>query len=265
MEQLAEKRMYAEGDCQPQIEVRYHAVPFDHADSFALDMLAEILNGRTGRLYKKLVEGAEIASRARAGLDARKYGGAFSFSAECKGDATPEQLEQGWYGVLAEIQEEPVGERELQKVKNQVLADSYRRLQSNFFLMIQLGLYEALGGWEYINESPAKLQAVTAEDLQRVARKYFEPTNRSVAVYTRKAGAAPEDPELAALPPEARAMVQQAAAQFAAMEDLAQLETIRAQLAGSLDQAPADRRPVLELLLTRIDDRIAELSAAADQ
>ena len=43
--------------------------------------------------------------------------------------------------LLAEVrklQKEPVGERELQKVKNQFLADSFRRLQSNFFLLLQL-------------------------------------------------------------------------------------------------------------------------------
>ena len=62
MPQLAEKRMDASCDCQPQIEIRYHTVPFRHHDSYALDVLSGLLNGRSGRLYKSLVLDREIAS-----------------------------------------------------------------------------------------------------------------------------------------------------------------------------------------------------------
>jgi predicted Zn-dependent peptidase len=124
MPQTAETRLRAECDCQPQIEVRYHTVPFNHADSFALEIMAEILNGRTGRLYKSMIEGKKIASDASASISSfggpAKYAGYFSFRAEVKGDAAPEQLEEAWYEELAKLRAEPVAERELQKVKNQV-------------------------------------------------------------------------------------------------------------------------------------------------
>ena len=81
MPQQAEKRMVAECDCQPQIEVRYHTVPFRHRDSYALDVLAGLLNGRTGRLYKSLVLEDEIASNAGAGQVSNKWAGYFSVSA----------------------------------------------------------------------------------------------------------------------------------------------------------------------------------------
>ncbi len=55
VEQLAEQRMNATGDFPPAIEVRYHTVPAGHVDSYPLDMLAEVLNDRTGRLYRGLV------------------------------------------------------------------------------------------------------------------------------------------------------------------------------------------------------------------
>ena len=48
VEQRAQMRMDAQCDCQPQVEVRYHTVPFGHVDSFALERMAEVLNGRTG-------------------------------------------------------------------------------------------------------------------------------------------------------------------------------------------------------------------------
>jgi len=265
IEQKAEMRMYAECDCQPQVEVRYHAVPFNHEDSFALEMMAQILNGRTGRLYKKMVEGEEIASSASAAVDQRKYAGAFSFRAETKGDASPEDLENAWYEVLGELQEVTVPDRELQKVKNRVLANSYRRLQSNFFLLVQLGLFEALGDWEYINEQPEKMQAVTAEDIRRVANEYFDKTNRAVAIYTRKAGTTPEDPALLALDPQFRGMAKQQAAQIEQTDDLSRLRAAEAQMTNQKAQAPEQFRPVIDYLMGKIRERIEELEGASGE
>lgn len=265
MPQTAEKRFYAQCDCQPQIEIRYHAVPFNHADSFALEVMTRLLNGRTGRLYKAMVEGKQIASSASANTSGfggpAKYAGYVSFDAEVKGDATPEQLEQAWYEELTKLQNETVGERELQKVKNQIAAEAYRRLQSNFFLMLQLGYYEGLGRWEYINESPAKLQAVTPHDIQRVAKEYFEPTNRSVAIYTRKAGAAAEsdDPELAALDPQARAGIKQMLSQLSNVKDPGRLQMMIGALEMGRAQASAEERPALEYVIKKVKERLAEL------
>ena len=264
MPQQAEMRMYAEGDLQPQVEVRYHAVPFGHKDGYALQMLSEVLNGRTGRLYKSLVEGKEIASSAMAGVDARKYGGAFSFTAQTKGDATPEDLEAGWYEVLADLQENLVPERELQKVKNGVAADSYRRLESNFFLMIQLGWLESLGDWNMINEGPKRLQAVTAEQIREVANKYFDKTNRSVAIYTRSEDAPPVDPELAGLDPQMQAMVKQAIGQIAATTDIDALSENLAQMESRMDQMPPEFKPMMQIIARKARERIAELEAAQD-
>jgi predicted Zn-dependent peptidase len=184
--QLAEQRMNAAGDFPPAIEIRYHTVPAGHVDSYPLDMLSELLNERTGRLYTGLVEGRGIAGSARSSSDTRKYAGLFSFEAETRGDATPEQLEAAWYEELAKLQQAEVPERELRKVKNRVAAGNYRRLENNMSLLIQLAFAEAVLDWREINDGPKKYEAVTAADIQRVAKKYFAPTNRSVAVYRRQ-------------------------------------------------------------------------------
>jgi predicted Zn-dependent peptidase len=259
--QLAEMRMNAECDCQPSVEVRYHTVPFRHRDSYALDVLSSILNGRTGRLYKSMVEGGEIASSASAQQDSRKYGGAFSFSAEVKGDATPAQLEEAWYAELGKLQDEPVGETELQKVKNQFAASNFRRLESNFFLLVQLGYGEGLGAWEEINDGPKRIDAVTAADVQRVAREYFKETNRSVATYTRKAGAAApvEDEALAALPAPMQAQARAMAAQIAKETDVARLRGALEQMGAQAAQVPPQMKPMLDFMVSKIEARIAEL------
>ena len=185
VEQLAEQRMNAVGDFPPSIEVRYHTVSAGHVDSYPLDMLAEILNERTGRLYTTMVEGRGIAASASASSDTRKYAGLFSFSAMTRGDATPEMLEQAWYEELDRLQTEEVPHRELRKVKNRVAASSYRRLEDNMSLLIQLAFYEGLLDWREINEMPVRYEAVTAAEIKRVANQYFGESNRSTAIYQR--------------------------------------------------------------------------------
>ena len=262
--QGAEMRMMAEAETQPQVEIRYHTVGFQHKDSYALDVMSSILNGRTGRLYKDMVEGSKVASSAGARQDSRKYAGAFSFEAETKGDSTPVQLEDGWYAELKKLQTEAVPAEELQKVKNQAMADSYRRLQSNFFLLIQLAQAEALGDWSEINKESAKVQAVTAEDIKRVANQYFDKTNRSVATYTRKAGATmAADPELAALPGPMQGMARQAAKKISEEKDADKLKEGLTQLRDQAAQVPPQMAPVMEYLMKKMEVRITELEKSA--
>jgi predicted Zn-dependent peptidase len=192
--QLAEQRMLATGDFPPAVEIRYHTVPAGHADSYALDMLAEVLNERTGRLYAGLVEGRGIAASAAAFSDTRKYAGLFSVTAQVRGAATPEMLEQAWYEELAKLQAADLPERELRKVKNRVAAQNYRRLEGNMSLLVQLAFAEGVLDWREINEGPAKYEAVTAADIRRVASRYFAAPNRSVAVFRRQAAGAPAGP-----------------------------------------------------------------------
>ena len=187
VEQLAEQRMNAAGDVPPGVEIRYHTVPAGHADSYPLDMLAELLNERTGRLYAGLVEGRGIAATAQAFSDTRKYAGLFAFSAQARGATAPEALERALYEELARLQKDGVPDRELRKVKNRVAAQNYRKLENNMSLLVQLAFAEAVLDWREINEGPAKYEAVTAADVQRVANKYFAESNRSVATYRRKA------------------------------------------------------------------------------
>ncbi|MCY3964769.1 MAG: pitrilysin family protein [Acidobacteria bacterium] len=265
-EQLAEKRMTAECDCQPQLQVRYHAVPFGHGDGYALDVVAGVLNGRTGRLYEQIVEGAELASSAAAFYEARKYAGVFNLRAETKGDATPEQLLAAWDGIVAELIAEPVPEDELAKVKNRVSADTYRQLRDPFFLMIQLAIMDALGDWRYLNTVAERTNEVTAEDVQRVAAKYFEPANRLVSLYYRKEGTeATETPsELEALPPEMRTALMSQAEAIAQIEDPAQLEMVLQQMEAQSAQVPEEMRPALDWMRGVIEGRLAELQEQAE-
>jgi predicted Zn-dependent peptidase len=89
IEQLQERRMRAEADTNPSVHIRWHAVPFLHKDVYALDVMSDLLSGRTGRLYKSLVENANLATgEPYAYVGPRKYAGLFEVGAELTDQAT---------------------------------------------------------------------------------------------------------------------------------------------------------------------------------
>ncbi|MCS7338750.1 MAG: insulinase family protein, partial [Verrucomicrobiae bacterium] len=184
--QVAEKRMYAEAEANPRVEILWHTVPFMHKDSYALEILAQILSTRTGRLYKKLVLQNELATEVWASQNSQKWAGFFNAGGEVREGRKPEELEQGIHEVIDQLKRELVPEDELQKVKNNFAAAEYRRLTSNFQILLHVLMNEGWGDWREANAAGPKIQAVTAEDVRRVANKYFTRENRAVAIFTRK-------------------------------------------------------------------------------
>jgi len=151
--------------------------------------------------------------------------------------------------------------KELQKVKNNCAAAEYRRLSSNHPILMQIMRSEGLGNWREINEAGPKIQAVTAEDLQRVAKKYFTRENRAVAVYTRKpgTGGGDEDPIFAGLDAQAKAMARKMTSAINADKDLVQLKKRLADLEAQMEKAGAKAPPVMKVIRAVLRKRIAQL------
>ena len=260
MPQLAEKRMVAWAETVPQVRIRYHTVAEGHPDDFALEILGSLLSGRTGRLYKALVVQQAVANSASASQDGRKYEGLFELNGVAKPGKTPEEVEQALYKEIERMQKELVDAKELQKVKNQYAANNFRSIQSNFFLMAQLLLRDNTRGWETINTDPARSQAVTAEDIRRVANTYFKPENRTIAIYytKKKAEGAVEDPALAGLSDQEKAQI----GQMKGMLGQAKAEQLRMLLSRVEQQAAAatpDKQNFFKVVKKMLEDRLKEL------
>jgi predicted Zn-dependent peptidase len=258
--QRAEKRMYAEAETNPQVDILWHTVAFGHRDSYALSILAQVLSGRTGRLYKGLVLGSQIATDVGAQPNSQKWAGYFNVSGEAKDGHTPEQVEQGIYAELEKLKQEEVPAEELQKVKNNFAAAEFRKLTSNTAILFQLILNTGMGDWREINAAGPKYQAVTAADVKRVAAKYLTRENRTVAIYTRKAApGAAEDPDLAGLNAEQQSAVRQMTGQLTATTDVAKLRAGLGRMESALSDAPPEMIPVLRIAIKKTQSRIAEL------
>jgi predicted Zn-dependent peptidase len=272
--QYGEKRLIAEAETSPTAEIWYHTVAWKHPDSYPLQVLAGVMNGKTGRLYKKLVEEKGIAKSSGGGgrrmfgggglevsanQESLKYAGAFQMSAEGVSGVRAGQLEAAMYEVIEDLQKNPVSEAELQKVKNQLRVENIRflDLMSGIGMLFYLGGNAARGDWTEANNNPDKCDLVTAEDLQRVANKYFQKNQRNVLIINPKEAAegesaGGEDPRFV-----------QMAKMIEAATDAAQLEQMIGMFSMRMEQIEdPEQRERMERLLKIAADRVKELKAA---
>ncbi len=199
-EQRGERRVEVEFDAEPAIVIGYHKPALGHPDDDVFDVIDAVMSdGLTSRLHQKLVREKRLA--ASVGSDANHPGvrapNLFILTATPLAPHTTAEVEAAIYEEIERLKQEPVSSSELEKVLNNLDADLVRGLRSNSGLASQIALYQAVAGdWRYILTSRDKVAAVTAADVQRVAKQYFTKSNRTVAVLVKKGA----DNTVAAMP-----------------------------------------------------------------
>ena len=178
--------------CRSQVEIRYPTAPFAAGDAVALDVLAGLLNSRSGRLYRELVAGEDrVAFAASAEHVSRKLGGYFAVRIEAGEGTSPAELVPAWDRLLARVRAGGVADAELERVGRQLVTDSWRQLERDVVLAHRLATAEALGGWRQLTDWLDAAAAVSADDLERVIDRYLVPAERAVLSLTRTGGAEP--------------------------------------------------------------------------
>jgi zinc protease len=161
----------------------YHAPTYAGEDAYALEVLAAILSsGKSSRLYQSLVYEQRLALSADGGYDALSIDpDLFYFYGMAQPGHTPEELEAAFDREIKRLQDEPVGDRELQKVKNSVTAGYIFGQDSNFFRAMQVGRTVNVGaGADYVDAYVQRIRAVTKESVQQAARRYLIADQRTV-------------------------------------------------------------------------------------
>ncbi len=174
----------------PAVVYVYRAPSQREPDAPALDLLASILgNGESSRLNRSLVRESRAAVGAGAGTNNyREAGVMIAFAIDNQG-VPAARVDSLLNAAINQVRTDTVTTAELEKAKNQYRADAIRSRQTT------MGVAEALqsalwytGSLEEANQDVAKHLAVTMADLQRVARKYLDPSNRVTLIVNPPAG-----------------------------------------------------------------------------
>ena len=153
-------------------------------DPYALEMLSAILDGHeAARFSKHLIREQRLAVAAGVGYDTTSRGpGMFYLQGSPSEGKTRAELEAGFRAELARIQQDGVADDELARAKAQLVAGQIYKLDSMFAQAMEIGQMEAVGFSHKLDRRMIeKLQAVTAEQVQAVARKYFRDDQLTVA------------------------------------------------------------------------------------
>lgn len=182
----------------PAIALTYLTPSDKSPDAEPLQVAATILGeGDSSRLYKSLIYEQQVAQSADAVTDLREDAGILYFNIVLASEKKPEDVERAVLAEIKKVQEAPVSLAELNKAKNQLVTNELRQRETSNGKALALGESAVLlGNSNRVNTDLAKLQAVTAADVQRVMKKYFIANNRLVIYYlpeTAKATGAKTD------------------------------------------------------------------------
>jgi zinc protease len=154
-------------------------------EPYALDVLSGILDGGdSARFARELVRGTRVASSASASYDPyERQQTLFLLSAIPSDSNTIADLQDALLEQVRRVQDSPVGEDELERVKTSVVAGEVYQRDSTYYQATQIGQLEAVGlDWHLLDEYPDRINAVTAEQVQAVARKYLVEDRLTIGV-----------------------------------------------------------------------------------
>jgi len=163
-EQLGERRLVVRKPAElPIVMIGYHLPQTNNPDFYALNILRTILvQGESSRMYQRLVDKDQIALDVGVSTEPEFDPGLNIFYAQPKQGVDPQKCEAAIYEELDKVKKAAVTDQELEKAK--------------------IGTYEVyFGDYHKVFDAAKNYAAVTKEDVQRVAQKYFGANNRTVA------------------------------------------------------------------------------------
>lgn len=171
--------------CAPRVRVRYPTVAFGHPDQYALQVLAGVFNGRSGRLYRNLVLGSEVAFAAYARQTPLRRGGHFEVTLESKGGVSGDELLAAWDRELERLRSSPPTADEIARVQRRLATENLDQLKDPHLLMRRLLVYAGLGDWRQLPQWTDRIRAVDATAVAAAAERHLDADRRLVGFYRR--------------------------------------------------------------------------------
>ena len=183
-EQLGERRLVVHKQAElPFLMIGYHVPKTNNPDFYALNILRTVLvQGESSRMYQRLVDkdqiALEVSTTQQSGFDPLLT----IIIAQPKQGVDPQKCEAAIFDELEKIKKAPITNQELEKAKNIRLVEFYQQMRTINGRANTIGTYEVFfSDYSKVFDAAKNYAAVTQEDVQRVAQKYFGANNRTVA------------------------------------------------------------------------------------
>jgi zinc protease len=183
-EQLGERRLVVHKRAElPVLLIGYHIPQTNNPDFYALNILRTVLyQGESSRMYLRLVDKDQLALFVNSFSPSAFDPSLEQIIAQPKQGVDPAACEKAIYEELERAKTSAITDQELEKAKNIRLVEFYHQMRTISGRANTIGTYEVFfGDYNKLFDAAKNYAAVTKEDVQRVAKAYFEPNNRTVA------------------------------------------------------------------------------------
>jgi zinc protease len=180
----------------PAVVLAWLSPPARHADDVALSVAAALLsNGASSRLHQALVYRQQIAQRVNFSSDGQADNGLITAFAILASGHKPEEAEQAILAEVRTLATTPITVAELDKIKTKIITQELGQRQTAEGKAFAIGEAVLLkGDAATVNSDLTALQGVSADDVQRVLKKYVLDAHRVTIDYTQQADKASEPP-----------------------------------------------------------------------
>lgn len=183
-EQLGERRLVVHKPAElPIVMIAYHIPQTNNPDFYALNILRSVLfQGESSRMYQRLVDKDQLALDVSSQVQSAFDPTLITITAQPRQGVDPQACEKAIYEELQKAAAAPISDQELEKAKNARLVQFYREMRTINGRANTIGTYEVfMGDYHKLFDAAKNYSAVTKDDVQRVANKYFGANNRTVA------------------------------------------------------------------------------------
>jgi zinc protease len=164
----------------PVAVAAYHVPPGSHPDFAAVDVLSFVLGDNpSGRLYAALVDAGLATQTGSAAFQLREAGPLLTFAMVAP-DGDLDAALGVMNGTVEGVLTRPVTGEEVDRARTAILNDITRSFNSSAGIALQLSEWAAMGDWRLFFLHRDRIDAVTADDVNRVAQAFIKPDNRTV-------------------------------------------------------------------------------------
>ncbi len=174
----------------PRVWIGYHVPEATHDDNYPLAAIRHLLGSsfeRSSRLYKRLID-TSMAAEVFARHDDLKDPGLMIIGATVNPGVDPIKVEIELLDELERLAREPVGDEELNRIKCSNLKGTILAKADPSSLAFMLGEAESKADWHWLMNYDDRFDAVTKEDIMRVAKTYFVRSNRTIGYFIPREG-----------------------------------------------------------------------------
>ncbi len=172
----------------PELTLTYPTVESYHDDSYALDILGDLLtDGKRAALYKVLVDEKKLAPQPNAYHYAQELAGTFTIEARAFDGSDLDSVYQGVFTALQAFEKDGFADKDLERIKNLQETNFYNSISSVLGKSFQLAQYNVFAGDpSELTTDVKKVRAVTRDDVMRVYDLYIKNKNHIVTSFVPK-------------------------------------------------------------------------------